>query len=73
MGVKSSIAAIVPTATHITASQLSGRNPTVLHAQAQQQIVDVINALKQVVADMTKGNPSDPNIATLTAQITALS
>jgi hypothetical protein len=73
MGAKTTIAAIVPAATHVTASQSLGRSPAILHAQAQVQITDCINLLKQVVADMTKGNPSDPNITTLNTVITSLS
>ena len=73
MGSKATIAALVPATTHISASQALGRNPTMLHQQAQTQLNDAINILKQVVADMTRGNPSDPNIATLNTVITNLS
>ena len=73
MGAKATIAAIVPANTHVSASQALGRNPTMLHLQAQTQIQDAINVLKQVVKDMTAGNPSDANIATLNGVITALS
>jgi hypothetical protein len=73
MGAKATIAAIVPQTTHVTAAQSLGRSPSTLHAQAGVQLTDTINLLKQVVSDMTKGNPSDPNIATLNTVITNLS
>lgn len=73
MGVKTTIAGIVPAATHVSASQALGRNPSQLHQQAQTQLVDTINLLNQVVKDMTKGNPSDPNIAIINTAISNLS
>jgi hypothetical protein len=73
MGAKATIAAIVPATTHTAAAQSLGRNPIMLHAQVQVQITDCINLLKQVVKDMTVGNASDPNIATLNTVITNLS
>jgi hypothetical protein len=72
MGAKATIAAIVPAATHTAAAQSLGRNPVMLHAQAQQQITDCINLIKQVVRDMQAGNPSDPNIASFNTVINIL-
>lgn len=73
MGSKTTITTTVPAGTHTTASQSVGRNPVMLHAQVGAQITDTINLLKQIVKDMTAGNPSDPNIAAFNTVITNLS
>lgn len=73
MGAKATIAATVPAGTHVSAAQNLGRSPAMLHLQAQVQINDTINLLKQIVKDMTIGNPSDPNIAAFNTVITNLS
>ena len=73
MGAKASIAAVVPATTHTSAAQTLGRNPALQITQAQTQITDAVNALKVIGSDMTKGNASDPNIATINAIITSLS
>jgi hypothetical protein len=73
MGAKATISATIPAATHTGAAQLLGRNAAMMHIQAQAHIEDCINLLKQVIKDMTLGNSSDPNIATLNTIITNLS
>lgn len=73
MGSKTSIAAVVPAATHVAAAQALGRSPAGMSVQAQTQINDCINLLKQIVKDMTSGNATDPNIVTFNAVIAALS
>lgn len=73
MGAKTTIATTVPAGTHTTAAQTLGRSPVMMHAQAQAQINDCVNLLKQIVKDMTVGNPSDPNIAAFNTVITNLS
>lgn len=73
MGSKTTIVTTVPATTQTTASQSLGRSPAMLHAQAGVQINDTIQLLKQIVKDMTAGNPSDPNITSFNAVITALS
>jgi len=73
MGAKTTIAAIVPANTHTVAAQSAGRSPVLMHQQVQVQLTDCINMLKAVVADMTRGNAADPNIATINTVITNLS
>lgn len=73
MGAKTTIAATVPAGTHNTAALALGRSPVMMHTQVQAQINDCVNMLKQVVKDMTAGNPSDPNIAAFNTVITNLS
>ncbi len=73
MGAKAILKAVVPAGTHITAAQSLGRDAVTMLNETQTQITDSVNGLKVIVADMTAGNPSDPNIATLNTVITTLS
>jgi hypothetical protein len=73
MGAIATIKTTVPATTHVAAAQALGRNPTQMHLQAQTQIQDCVSLLKQIVKDMTIGNPSDPNIAAFNTVITNLS
>ena len=73
MGAKTTIKSIVPSGTHITAAQSLGRDAQTGITEAQTQLTDSVSSLKLIVADMTAGNPSDPNIATLNTVITTLS
>ena len=72
MGAKTTIAATIPAATHNTVAQSYGRNAAVMHMQAQQQITDTINLLRQIFKDATLGNPSDPNAVTIQTVINSL-
>jgi hypothetical protein len=73
MGVKTALAGIVPANTHTAAAQALGHDAANLLLQVQTHLIEDINLIKQVISDMTKGNPSDPGIATLNTQVTNLS
>jgi hypothetical protein len=72
MGAKSSIKAIMPFAAQVTVAKSLGRDPVTMLNETPAQIIDAVNGLKVIVADMTAANPSDPNIATINSAITAL-
>jgi hypothetical protein len=73
MGAKTSIAAIVPSTTHINAAERLGRHPAMTHAQALRALDDAIFALQRAVADAAIGNSGDSNITTLNSIISNLS
>jgi hypothetical protein len=73
MGAKTSIAAITPSATHVSAAEKLGRHPTMTHNQALRALDDAVIALRLAVADATLGNSGDSNIATLNTIISNLS
>lgn len=70
MGVKASTAAVVPAANHVTAAKAGARDVTTLQKEALIKCDEAVVALRALLADMQNG---DPNIATINAQITALS
>lgn len=70
VGTRTTLAAVAPAGNHISAALKSGRTPSMLIAQANEQIAELIVTLKAVVADMQTG---DANIATVNTLITNLS
>lgn len=70
MGVKSTITAVVPAANHIAAAKSGGRDVTTLQQEVKIKCDEAVIAMRTLLADMVTG---DGNIATIQAQITALS
>jgi hypothetical protein len=70
MGVKTTMLGLTYAVSHIAAAQRSSQNVTSLHAEIQLQISELIRNLNLLVATAQTG---DPNIATINAQISALS
>lgn len=70
MGVKATVAAVVPAANHVTTAKSGGRDVTTLQTEAKIKCDEAVVALRNLLADMQTG---DGNIATIQAQITALS
>ena len=69
MGVKTTISATTYAAAHVTAAATAGHNVPSLNHAVLFRIDELVVDLKKLVATMQVG---DPNIATITAQITAL-
>jgi hypothetical protein len=70
MGIKTTMAAVVYAANHITAATKAGQNVAGLHAEIQLRSTELIRDLNLLLSSMQAG---DPNIATINAQISALS
>lgn len=70
MGIKTSTSAVVPAANHITAAKNGGRDVATLQREVLIKCDEAVVALRALLADMQTG---DANIATINAQITALS
>jgi len=70
MGVKTTVAAIVPAANHVTAARAAGHDIVSLQAEAKLKCDEAVVALRALLSTMQTG---DGNIATVNAQITALS
>jgi hypothetical protein len=69
MGIKSTMA-ITYAASHVAAAQCASQNVQSLHAEIQLQATELLRNLNILLATMQTG---DPNITTVTNQITALS
>jgi hypothetical protein len=70
MGVRTSLIAASLAAGHNSAAFAHGRSAPALVLQAEQQLLDTIQLLREIVKDMQNG---DPNIASFSSLITQLS
>jgi hypothetical protein len=70
MGVKTTVASVTYAANHIAAATTAGQNVTSLQKEILLQTQELIRNLQILVGQMQAG---DPNIATINAQIAALS
>jgi hypothetical protein len=70
MDIKSTLVAVSYSTSHLAAATQAGHNVTSTHADVMLAINELTISLKRLVATMQTG---DSNIATLNAQITALS
>jgi hypothetical protein len=70
MGVKATVAGLTYAASHRAAATTVAQNVDSLHREILLQATELIRSLQILLATMQGG---DPNIATINAQITALS
>ena len=70
MGIKTTVAALTYAANHKAAAAVAAQNVNSMHREILLQAGELIKNLQILVATMI---PGDPNIATINAQITALS
>jgi len=70
MGIKTTMSGLTYAAAHVAAAQRSSQNVASLHQEIQIQSVELLRNLNLLLSTMQAG---DPNIATVQAQITALS
>jgi len=70
MGIKTTMSGLTYAANHIAAAEKSAQTMPSLHASVQLRCTELIRDLTLLVATMQTG---DSNIATINAQITALS
>jgi hypothetical protein len=69
-GIKTTMAGVAYRADHVAAATKAGQNVPGLHASIQLRSTELIRDLNLLLNSMQSG---DPNIATISAQITALS
>jgi hypothetical protein len=69
-GIKTTMAAVIYRADHIAAATKAGQNVSGLHAAIQLRSTELLRDLNLLLSTMQTG---DANIATIQAQITALS
>ena len=70
MGIKTDMAALTYAANHVAAASKAGQSVSGLHAEIQLRSTELLRDLNALLATMQTG---DPNIATVQAQIAALS
>jgi hypothetical protein len=70
MGIKTTMAGLTYAANHVAAAQRSSQSVQSLHVGIQLQSIELLRNLNLLLSTMQAG---DPNIATVQAQITALS
>jgi hypothetical protein len=70
MGVKTTMTALSYAANHFSGAAKAGQDVNSLHYSILSGLTEVIGKMKTLVGEMTTG---DGNIATVNAQITALS
>jgi hypothetical protein len=70
MGIKTTMSGLTYAANHVAAAQRSSQSVQSLHAAIQLQSTELLRNLNLLLSTMQAG---DPNIATVQAQITALS
>jgi hypothetical protein len=70
MGIKTTMAAVTYAANHVAAAEKAGQNVPGLHLSIQLRSTELLRDLNLLLSSMQTG---DPNIATINAQIAALS
>jgi hypothetical protein len=70
MGIKTTMSGVTYAANHLAAATKAGQNVQGLHAQIQLRSTELLKDLNLLLSSMQSG---DANIATVQAQITALS